>query len=76
MASDDLRHVGARADQVDVTRLTREDVADLRAQVLADVGLTLDQLRAEARRGRFSSVVAHDAWHLITGLGGAGGDDA
>ena len=56
--------------KVDVDVLTEQDVGNLIQQVLTDADITLDQLQAQGRRGRFDSEVIRHACHVVKALGG------
>jgi hypothetical protein len=50
---------------IEVYELTDEDIRRGVHDILGRLGMTLDELRKEARRGRFSSEDARIGWFLI-----------
>jgi 8-oxo-dGTP pyrophosphatase MutT (NUDIX family) len=51
--------------------ITRADGERAMREILEEAGVTLDELREQARRGRFSSSLAHDAWFVVSTLADA-----
>jgi hypothetical protein len=52
--------------EVHVEFATDKDVAEAVGSALASAGVTLDQLRRQARESRFSSESARSAWFVIS----------
>ena len=49
---------------------TEEEVERSRAALLAEIGLSYDELEAQAQAGEFSSEAAREAWFTLAPLGG------
>ena len=49
--------------------VTEAEVDEMVSQILADLGVDLDELLAQGQLGRFSSEAMRRAWFLVTGLG-------
>ena len=55
-------------DQATVVEATERDLEEARDNALRAAGVSLDELRKQARTGHFESVQARLAWIVVSGL--------
>lgn len=54
---------------INVHEMTDDDLQTVTEQALGEAGLTMDEIRAQAKLGRFESETARHAWFVLKGLG-------